>query len=109
MNYKLALSREEISAYIGKSTLLALDIETSPMCKYRYDEKACLDAHRATITGISFSVSENSGIYVPFRHKVGINADFVDTWEWIQNNILMSENLTFVIHMRHLRRCFSMR
>lgn len=98
MNYKLALSREEISAYLEKSTLLALDIETSPMVQYRDDEKAALDAHKSEITGISFSVSKGTGIYVPFRHKVGINAEFVDTWNWIQNNILMNENLTVVIH-----------
>ncbi len=98
MSYKLALNKEEIAEYIGKSKTLALDIETSPKSKYRDDEKASLDAHRATITGISFSVSENSGIYVTFHHKVYKNADFVDTWNWIQNNILVNENLTVVIH-----------
>lgn len=98
MSYKLALNKEEIAEYIGKSKTLALDIETSPKSKYRDNEKASLDAHRATITDISFSVSENSGIYVTFHHKVYKNADFVDTWNWIQNNILVNENLTVVIH-----------
>ena len=98
MNYSVVRKEREIAEYIGSSELLALDIETSPKSKYRDDEKASLDARRSTITGISFSVSENSEIYVPFHHKVGINADFVDTWKWIQNKILMNESLTVVIH-----------
>lgn len=97
MNYKLALSKEEIQEYIGPHNLLALDIETSPFEEYRSDYKASLDAHRSSITGISFSVEENTGIYVPFNHKVGRNADFVKTFEWIKHNILMNENLTVVI------------
>lgn len=98
MNYRMVLKKQEIAEYIGNSELLALDIETSPKSKYRDDEKASLDAHKSTITGISFSVSKGTGIYVPFRHKVGRNADFMDIWSWIQDNILMNENLTLVIH-----------
>ena len=98
LNYKLALSKEEIARYIENFKLLALDIETSPLPQYRNDEKSALDAHKSTITGMSFSVSKGSGIYVPFHHKVGLNADFVDTWQWIKQNILMNENLTLVIH-----------
>jgi len=98
MSYKLALNNDEIAEYIKDKHLLALDIETSPKLKYREDEKASLDAHKSTITGISFSVEKSTGIYVPFQHKVGINADFVETWKWIRQNILMNENLTVVIH-----------
>mgnify|MGYP001088816481 CR=1 FL=1 len=98
MEYKLALNKEEIAKYIENFKLLALDIETSPLSQYRNDEKSALDAHKSTITGMSFSVSKGSGIYVPFHHKVGVNADFVDTWGWIKQNILMNENLTVVIH-----------
>ena len=81
MNYKLALSKEEIQEYIGPHNLLALDIETSPFKEYRSDYKASLDAHKSSITGISFSVEENIGSYVPFNHKVGRNADFVKTFD----------------------------
>lgn len=98
LNYKLALNKEEIARYIENFKLLALDIETSLLSQYRNDEKSALDAHKSTITGMSFSVSKGSGIYVPFHHKVGLNADFVDTWQWIKENILMNVNLTLVIH-----------
>ncbi len=98
MEYKLALNKEKIAKYIENFKLLALDIETSPLSQYRNDKKSALDAHKSTITGMSFSVSKGSGIYVPFHHKVGVNADFVDTWQWIKQNILMNVNLTLVIH-----------
>lgn len=98
MSYKLALNSKEIREYIGNHKLLALDIETSPFEKYRNDDKASLDAHKSGITGISFSVVEGTGIYVPFNHKVGRNADFVGTFDWIKRNILMNENLTVAIH-----------
>ncbi len=98
MEYKLALNKEKIARYIENFKLLALDIETSPLSQYRNDEKSALDAHKSTITGMSFSVSKGSGIYVPFHHKVGLNADFVDNWDWIKQNILMNENLIVVIH-----------
>ena len=98
MDYKLALNKEKIARYIENFKLLALDIETSPLSQYRNDEKSALDAHKSTITGMSFSVSKGSGIYVPFHHKVGLNADFVDNWDWIKQNILMNENLIVVIH-----------
>ena len=98
MEYKLALNKEKIARYIENFKLLALDIETSPLSQYRNDEKSALDAHKSTITGMSFSVSKGSGIYVPFLHKVGLNADFVDNWDWIKQNILMNENLIVVIH-----------
>ena len=98
MSYKLALNSKEIREYIGNHKLLALDIETSPLSSFRDDEKASLDAHKSSITGISFSVVEGTGFYVPFNHKVGRNADFVGTFEWIKNNILLNENMTVVIH-----------
>lgn len=98
MSYKLALNSQEIKEYIGTHKLLALDIETSPLSSFRDDDKASLDAHKSSITGISFSVEKGTGIYVPFNHKVGRNADFVGTLDWIKRNILMNENLMVVIH-----------
>ena len=98
MSYKLALNSKEIREYIGNHKLLALDIETSPLSSFRDDYKTSLDAHKSSITGISFSVEKGTGIYVPFNHKVGRNADFVGTLDWIKRNILMNENLTVIIH-----------
>ena len=97
-NYKLVLDKQKIKSYIKNHRFIALDIETSPFNKYRNNEKASLDAHKSSITGISFSVKEGTGIYVPFNHKVGRNADFAEIFVWIKINILMNENLTVIIH-----------
>lgn len=98
MNYGLALTLQEIKQYIGDSKLIALDIETAPLSEFRDDPKAPFDAHKSAITGISFSVSEGTGIYVPLRHKNGDNTEFSGFWEWLKNSILENKNMTVVIH-----------
>lgn len=65
MNYKLAKTVNEIQGYIGSYNLMVLDIETSPMQKYRNDTKASLDSNKSEITGISLSVESGTGIYIP--------------------------------------------
>jgi DNA polymerase-1 len=73
MDYRRALSLKEIHDYIQNAQVVAFDFETSPTEKYRGEERAALDAHKARITGISFSVAEGSAIYVPLHHKKGRN------------------------------------
>lgn len=53
--------------------MVGFDFETSPIEEYRSEERAALDAHKAAITGVSLSVSEDSGIYIPLRHRAGRN------------------------------------
>ena len=98
MNYKLAKAVNEIQDYIGNSNLLALDIETSPIKKYRNDKKASLDSNKSEITGISLSVSSGTGIYIPLRHQNYDNADFTEVFPCIKQNILLDESKTVVIH-----------
>ncbi|MDR1364062.1 MAG: bifunctional 3'-5' exonuclease/DNA polymerase [Oscillospiraceae bacterium] len=98
MAYKLVTKQREIEDYIGSSELLALDIETSPNEKYRDEPKSALDSHKSTITGISFSVSHGTGIYIPFRHRNGENADFKTIWSFIEDEILMDPKIIVVIH-----------
>jgi DNA polymerase I len=98
MNYKLTKSVSEIENYVGNHKILALDIETSPLDKYRGDEKASLDSNKSKIVGISISVGKGTGIYVPLRHRNYENADFDEMWPWIRDNILMDKNKIGVIH-----------
>jgi len=65
----------EIKEYLKNTVLFAFDFETSPRDKWRNDKSAALDAHKADITGISFSVSEGTAIYVPLKHRSGRNAE----------------------------------
>lgn len=75
MDYSCVTDHGKIKDYLAGAAVVAFDFETSPMEAYRAEEKAALDAHKATITGVSFSVAEGSGIYVPLRHKRGRNIE----------------------------------
>lgn len=73
MDYSCVNTLNEIKEYLAGAAVVAFDFETSPAEKYRNEERAALDAHKAGITGVSFSVSEGSAIYVPMRHRGGGN------------------------------------
>ena len=73
MGYECVTALGKIKEYLTGAEVVAFDFETSPLEGYRAEERAALDAHKAEITGVSFSVSEGSGIYVPFRHRAGRN------------------------------------
>ena len=71
MSYTCALSLKKIKDYLAGAAVVGFDFETSPIEEYRSEERAALDAHKAAITGVSLSVSEDSGIYIPLRHRAG--------------------------------------
>lgn len=73
MDYSCVKTLNEIKEYLAGAAVVAFDFETSPAEKYRNEERAALDAHKAGITGVSLSVSEGSAIYVPMRHRGGGN------------------------------------
>ena len=73
MSYTCALSLKKIKDYLAEAAVVGFDFETSPIEEYRSEERAALDAHKAAITGVSLSVSEDSGIYIPLRHRAGRN------------------------------------
>jgi len=92
----------EIKEYLKNTVLFAFDFETSPCDKWRNDKSAALDAHRADITGISFSVSEGTAIYVPLKHRSGQNAENQKAiWEYLKplfeskDVIKVAHNLAF--------------
>lgn len=74
MSYTCVLTLKKIQEYLAGADVVAFDFETSPTEDYRAEERAALDAHRAAITGVSLSVAEDSGIYIPLRHRIGRNA-----------------------------------
>ena len=73
MDYTCVLTLNKIKAYLAGAAVVGFDFETSPLDEYRDEDRAALDAHKAAITGVSLSVSEGSGIYVPLRHRTGKN------------------------------------
>jgi len=102
MGYKCVYTLAEIQEYLKNATLFAFDFETSPRDKWRNDKSAALDAHKADITGISFSVSDGTAIYVPLKHRNGRNAENQTTiWEYLKllfeskDVIKVAHNLAF--------------
>jgi DNA polymerase-1 len=92
----------EIKEYLKNTGLFAFDFETSPCDKWRNDKSAALDAHKADITGISFSVSEGTAIYVPLKHRSGRNAENqAAIWDYLKllfeskDVIKVAHNLAF--------------
>jgi DNA polymerase-1 len=82
--YQAVYSIAELQKYLSGASLVAFDFETAPVEPYRNEEKATLDAHKSVITGISFSVAEGSGVYLPITHRIGRNADEQqDIWQWL--------------------------
>lgn len=96
--YKQVLTTAEIADYLADHKIIAADIETSPLEQYRKEQKAALDPHRSRIAGISFSVAENSGIYVPLTHRVGENAVPSEVWPWLVKNVFQNPDITLVCH-----------
>jgi len=99
MSYKPIYTLPELQHYLAGATHLAFDFETSPTNSYRAEEKAALDAHKAQIAGISFSVAEGSGIYLPLAHRAGQNAaDQPAVWQWLTDNVFTNPAVTKIAH-----------
>jgi DNA polymerase-1 len=96
--YRCVTKTAEVREYLSTASAVGLDIETSPLESYRNEPKAALDPHKAQITGISFSVAEDSGIYVPLTHKLGINIDnTIEFWDFL-SSFLQQHNIPIIIH-----------
>jgi DNA polymerase-1 len=99
MEYKCVTDLTELQDYLGGARLIAFDFETAPQEEYRKDEKAALDAHKADIAGVSFSVSEGTAVYVPLRHKTGRNAGSPDKiMQWLTERIFANKEIVKIAH-----------
>ena len=98
MGYKCVYTLAEIQEYLKNTSLFAFDFETSPRDKWRNDKSAALDAHKADITGISFSVSDGTAIYIPLKHRSGRNAENQKAiWEYLKS-LFESKDVIKVAH-----------
>ena len=99
MDYNQILTLEALRDYLQGATHIAFDVETSPTDSYRTEEKAALDAHKAHIVGISFSVTEGSGIYLPLAHQTGQNADDQPAiWQWLTEAVFTNPAVKKIAH-----------
>jgi len=63
-----------LQVYLENAAIIAFDFETAPDALYRDDDREALDAHKAHIAGISFSITESDAVYLPLAHRAGENA-----------------------------------
>lgn len=97
VDYKCVTTVDAIRDYIGNHKLVAFDIETAPLDDYRSEERSALDPAKSEMVGVSFSISKGTGIYVPLKHRVGVNLqgfEFYDFWK----AFLTSKTITKVAH-----------
>ena len=97
-DYLTIRSIAEIEDYLGTSSVIAFDFETSPLRAYRDNEKASLDAHMSDITGISLSVSAGTGRYIPLKHLSGANADLSTILPYLRKRVFQNPCVVKVAH-----------
>lgn len=97
MNYKCVTTIQELKEYLSDSPLVAFDFETAPLEPYRDVPMAALDPAMSQIVGVSFAVSEGTGVYVPIHHKSGTNADCGAMFAYL-NELMESPLITKIAH-----------
>ena len=98
MDYQCMTDIQAIREYLIGANVIAFDFETAPLPAYRSDPKAALDAHQAQIVGVSLSVVEESGIYIPLRHLNGGNADANNIIPYLRDAVWTNPKITKVAH-----------
>jgi DNA polymerase-1 len=99
MEYGCVTDLAKLQDYLDGARLIAFDFETAPRKEYRRDEKAALDAHKADIAGVSFSVSDGTAVYVPLRHRTGRNAGSPDKiMQWLSKSVFENKEIVKIAH-----------
>ena len=96
--YKLARSVYDVKEYLKGAKVISFDFETAPDERYRDEAMAAIDAHKAHIVGVSFSVEEGTGIYAPIAHKdEEFNLDMIEILrEFAESSaVKIAHNLAF--------------
>lgn len=97
MQYKCVTNINELWLYLGDSKLIAFDFETAPNDDFRQEERSALDPHKSHIVGVSFAVSEGSGVYVPMAHKRGVNANVGEVVDALRK-VMTDKAITKIAH-----------
>jgi len=74
--YRVVTTEDELRAYLARCLQTGeggFDWETAPKDEWREDGKAPLDPHKSEICTASIAATEDEGIVIPLRHKVGTN------------------------------------
>jgi DNA polymerase I len=97
-DYRCVTDIKDIDDYIKGAEEISFDFETAPHDNFRATEFAALDPHKADIVGISLSVRSGSAIYIPLKHKEGINADFNEVLNFLKDKLFLKEQVVKIAH-----------
>ena len=98
-NYRSVTNLSDLQEYLSDRSVVAFDFETAPDEPYRTEPRAALDPHKAHITGVSFSVEEESAVYVPVAHRIGrIISDPDAMWAYLKEHLYENKNVVAVAH-----------
>lgn len=95
--YRSETDIQNLKEYVYSSNIVSIDYETAPDDKFRDEDKAALDAHKAHIVEVSYSIRPGEAVSVPLRHKTGQNMDW-DSWFEFHKKLLESRDIIKVIH-----------
>ena len=101
VRYKCVYSVDDILAYIDDAKEVAFDFETASNDEFRDTDGSALDPYMSHPVGISFSVREQTGIYVPLCHKNcrNVGSDEMSSFlRWFFRNpqiVKIAHNLAF--------------
>lgn len=99
VNYRIVTDFGEIRRLLDNKLPVAFDFETAPDDAYRDEEKAALDAHKAHVTGCSFSLAEADAFYVPFTHRAGKNVDDPEAvWAFLKDAVYENTGRVKIAH-----------
>lgn len=102
-NYKVVFTISEVMNYLNlhDNKVVAFDIECAPKNNElrQSDKNAALDPNKGHIVGISFSVKEGTGIYIPLRHRNGRNIENLDRFMvWLKGFVFHNHTIIKVAH-----------
>ena len=102
-DYRAVFTISEIMKYLDfhKNKVVAFDIECAPKRNSLRGraERASLDCNKGHVVGISLSVKEGTGIYIPLRHRNGENVkDITRTITWLKGFLFHNEGIMKVAH-----------
>ena len=98
MDYQCVTDINKIRDYLHGANEVAFDFETAPTDDHRNVPFAALDPHKSDIVGVSLSVKVGSAVYVPLRHKRGINADVAPVMKTLKHWVFENKALVKIAH-----------
>lgn len=97
-NYRMTVDLNALEDYLGSATIIAFDFETAPHVQWKGASDADLDPHKAHIVGISLSVSEGTGIYIPMGHENFVNAESQSIFTFLKNRVFENPEVLKIAH-----------